>query len=101
MNMTIQNDNRRFLSKKAIENTGSIEDIKNLLLHIRDNSYSNVILNAFSIKNDLKGNFCVKLNIRFLDVEDNKQQTYFFIIVFNDENIAHDIYLLLNQVMHK
>lgn len=105
MNMTIQNDNRRFLSKKAIENIEDIEDVKNLLLHIRDNNYSNVILHACSIKNDLQDNFCVKLHIKFFDVGGDQQQTYwqnyFFITVFHDANIANTIHILLNQIRYK
>lgn len=103
--MTIQNDNRRFLSKKAIENIEDIEDVKNLLLHIRDNNYSNVMLHNFSVENDFRGDFRVELKIRVFDVEDNQWQNYLqqpsyaFTTVFNNENSPHDILTLLQQVL--
>lgn len=101
MNMTIQNDNRRFLSKEAIENIKSIEDVKNLLLHLQLNSYANVRLKAFSERNDLKGNFCVKLHVIFFDVKENTPQNYIFVNVVNDKNIADCMCKLCNELMHE
>ena len=106
MNITITSDDVKFLSKEAIENIKSIEDVKNLLLHLQLNSYVNVRLKAFSIKNDLKGNFCVKLHVIFFDikesfdVKESTPQNYIFVNIVNDKNIADYICKLCSELIH-